>query len=87
MEALKKFFPLSYRNNDSILNLVIGCLIYVVVAIVAGLLISLAGLLIGWIPVLGPILGWVSGIVGWVVEVYVIAGIVIRILSFFKVIK
>lgn len=87
MEALKKFFPLSYRNNDSILNLVIGCVIYVVVAIVAGLLISLAGLLIGWIPVLGPILGWASGIVGWVVEVYVIAGIVIRILSFFKVIK
>lgn len=87
MGVLKKFFPLSFSNNDSILNLVIGCLLYVLVGIIAGLLISLAGLLIGWIPVLGAILGWISGIVGWVVEVYVVAGIVIRILSFFKIIK
>jgi hypothetical protein len=53
----------------------------------AGVLIFLSGLVTGWIPVLGKLVGWVLGIVGALVDVYVVAGIVIQILVFAKIIK
>ena len=87
METLKKFFPLSFKRVDTAANLVVGILIYVVAAIVAGVVLGLAGLLGGWIPVVGAILGWALGVIGTVVEVYVVAGLVIQILVFTKVIK
>ena len=52
-----------------------------------GIVLALAGLLTGWIPVLGAIIGALLSIVGWVVEVYVIVGIVLLCLDYFKVIK
>ncbi len=87
METLKKIFPLSFKRTDSVANLIIGILIYLVVGIVAGALIALSGLITGWIPVIGAIIGWALGIIGAVVDVYVVAGIVIQILVFAKVIK
>ena len=87
METLKKFFPLSFKRTDTVANLIVGILIYIVVAIVAGAIIWLASLLTGWIPVVGALLGWVFGVIGTVIEVYVVAGIVIQILVFCKVIK
>lgn len=87
MDTLKKFFPLSFKRVDTAANLVVGILIYVVAAIVAGVILALAGLLGGWIPVVGAILGWALGVIGTVIEVYVVAGIVIQILVFTKVIK
>lgn len=87
METLKKIFPLSFKRTDTVANLIIGILIYVVAAIVAGALIALSTLLTGWIPVLGAIIGWALGIVSSLFGIYVLAGIVIQILVFCKVIK
>lgn len=87
MDALKKIFPLSFKRTDTAANLIIGILLYVVVAIVAGALIFLATMLGGWIPVVGAILGWALGVVGSLIGVYTLAGIVIQILVFAKVLK
>ena len=87
MEALKKFFPLSFKRTDSVGNLIIGILLYLVVGIIAGALIWLATAIAGWIPVLGAIIGWALGVIGALVDLYVLAGIIIQLLVFFKVIK
>lgn len=87
MDFLKKFWPMSFKNNDSVSNLVIGVIVYVVVAILAGVVIALAGLITGWIPVVGAILGILLGAVGTVIELYTIAGIVFKFLAYFKVFK
>lgn len=79
---LKKLFPISYNKT-----LLVGIILYLVVAIVAGLLIGLAGLLTGWIPVVGAIVGWVLRIAGILVEIYVVVGIILNILVALKVIK
>lgn len=87
MATLKKLFPLSFKRTDSVANLIIGILIYLVVGIVAGAAIYLATMIGGWIPVVGPILGWALGVICTVIDVYVLAGIIIQILVFAKVIK
>ncbi|MBQ4091639.1 MAG: hypothetical protein IJC64_04925 [Clostridia bacterium] len=87
METLKKFFPLSFKRTDTVANLIVGILIYVVAEIIVGAVIGLSTLIVGWIPVAGPIIGWALGVVGSLVGLYVLAGIVIQILVFAKVIK
>lgn len=87
MEALKKFFPLSWKYTKDVANLIIGIIIYVVVGIIASAVITLSTLIIGWIPVIGWLVAVVLGLVGSLVGVYVLAGIVIQILVFAKVIK
>ncbi len=87
MQALKKIFPLSWKYTKDVANLIIGIILYVVVGIVAGALIALSTLLIGWIPVVGWLVAWALGVVGSLIGVYVLAGIVIQILVFAKVIK
>ena len=87
METLKKFFPLSFKRTDTVANLIVGILIYLVVGIVAGALIWLATAIVGWIPVIGTIIGWALGIVSSLIGLYVLAGIIIQILVFCKVIK
>lgn len=79
---LKKLFPISYNKS-----LLIALVVYIAVAIVAGLLIGFAGLITGWIPVVGAIVGWVLRIVSVIVEIYVISGIIVKILLALKVIK
>ena len=69
MEFLKKYFPLSFKRVDDVANLIVGILIYVIAAIVVGAILALAGLLGGWIPVVGAILGWALGVIGTVVVV------------------
>jgi Kef-type K+ transport system membrane component KefB len=59
----------------------------VVGEIIAGLIIGLAGLLTGWIPVVGPVLGIILSAIGTLVEVYTVAGIVIKFLAYFNVLK
>lgn len=76
---LKKFFPISYKYSDTVANLIIGILIYIVGDIVAGAVI---GLLAGI-----PLIGWLFGLVGSLVGLYCLAGIVIEILIFAKVLK
>lgn len=87
MDALKKFFPMSFKYTKSGTNLAKGIILYIFAAIVAGLLITIAGLLIGWLPVVGAIIGWLLRVLGSLVEIYVVAGIVIQILVFAKVLK
>jgi len=79
---LKKLFPLSYNKT-----LLVAIITYLVVGIVAGVMIWFAGLLGGWIPVVGTILNWVLKIVSAIVEVYVVIGIVLKILVALNVIK
>lgn len=87
MDILKKFFPISFNKSDSTSNLVIGIIIYLVIGIIAGAIIGLAGLITGWIPLVGALVGWVLRIIASVVELYVVAGIVILVLSFLKVLN
>ncbi len=86
METLKKIFPLSFKRTDTAGSLIVGILLYLVVGIVAGVVIGIAGLLTG-IPVVGFILALVLRLLGSIVDLYVLAGIVIQILVFAKVIK
>ena len=87
METLKKFFPLSFKRLDSVANLVIGILIYLLVGLVAGALIALSTLIVIWIPVIGAIIGWALGVVSSLIGLYVLAGIIIQILAYCKVFK
>ena len=87
METLKKIFPLSFKRTDTVANLVIGVLIYLVAGVIAGALIALATMITGWIPVVGAVIGWVLGVASTLFGIYVLAGIVIQILVFAKVIK
>ena len=87
METLKQIFPLSFKRTDTVANLIIGILIYLVIGALAGALIALSTLLTGWIPVVGGIIGWALGIVSSLIGLYVLAGIIIQILVFCKVIK
>lgn len=87
METLKKFFPLSFRRTDSVGNLIVGILIYLVLGVAVGAVITLSTLLVGWIPVVGALIGWALGVVSSLAGIYVLAGIVIQILVFAKVIK
>ena len=79
MDILKKIFPLSFKFLDSVANLVIGVLIYLVVGILIGFAIKLLFLI--------PIVGLIFGIVGTLIDLYVLAGIVILFLAYFKVLK
>jgi hypothetical protein len=87
MDILKKLFPLSWKYANDVANVVVGAILYVVAGIIAGAVIWLAGAITGWIPLLGALIGWVLGIIGSLFEVYVIAGIVVLILVYLKVIK
>ena len=87
MDVLKKIFPISFQKAGSVSDLVIGILLHLVVGIAAGALIWLATMLTGWIPVVGSVIGWLVGIVAALVDVYVVAGIVIELLVFFKILK
>lgn len=84
---LKKLFPISYKYTHSVGSLIVGILLYVVVAIVAGLLIGFAGVLTGWIPLVGAVIGWLLRIAGILVEIYVIAGIILQVLVYLKIVK
>ncbi|MBO5079012.1 MAG: hypothetical protein J6B67_04945 [Oscillospiraceae bacterium] len=79
MEMLKKFFPFSFGEKNDVAALIINCLIYLVVGIVAGFLIGILAKI--------PVLGIVIGLVGSLVDLYVLVGIVLSCLDYFKVLK
>lgn len=87
MDALKKWFPLSFQKSGSIGDLIVGIIIYLVVGVIAGLAIGFAGVLTGWIPLLGDVIAWVLRVVAALVDIYVVAGIVIQVLAFLKILK
>ena len=79
MDTLKRFFPLSFKFAKDVANLIIGIIIYVVIGAVAPAILGILGFL--------PIIGWILGIVSSLVGIYCLAGIVIQILVFAKVLK
>ena len=79
MKILKSLFPISFRFSDSVANLIIGILIYLVGGAIAG---SVIGFLSGT-----PLVGWIFSAVGSVLGIYCTAGIVIEVLVFVKVLK
>lgn len=87
MSLLKKWFPISFSRSKSVVDMIIGIILYILIGIVAGLLIWVATLLTGWIPAVGGIIAWLLGIVSTIVEVWVVAGIIVLILAFFKILK
>lgn len=87
MDALKKFFPLSFKFSKDVANLIVGIIVYLIVGVLVGALITISTFLTVWIPVVGAIIAWVLGIVSSLIGIYVLAGIVIQLLAFFKVIK
>lgn len=81
MDALKTFFPLSFKYVGSVANLVIGVIIYVIVGAIAGALIGF----VGGLEI--PLVGILAKIVGTVMEIYCTGGIVIMFLRHFNVLK
>ena len=79
MDSLKKIFPLSFKYVGSAANLVIGILIYLLVGIVGGFVIGLTAII--------PIVNIVCGLLGALLDLYVVAGIVIQLLVHCKVLK
>ena len=79
MDILKTIFPFSFTKKDDLAALIINILIHLVVGAVAGFLIGiLAGI---------PIVGIIVGLVGGLVDLYVLAGVVISVLDYCKVLK
>ena len=79
MDKLKLLFPISFKYADSVANLIIGILIYVVGS-------AIAGVILGCLSIL-PIVGLIFSLVGSVLGIYCLAGIVIEVLLFAKVLK
>ena len=78
MEMLKKFFPYSFGAQD-VAALVIKILVYIVVGTVAGFIIGLLGTI--------HIIGLIFSLIGALVELYVLAGVVIAVLDYLKILK
>ena len=79
MELLKKVFPYSFQAKKDVAALVINILIYLAVGLVAGFLIGILAKI--------PVLGMIIGLVGGLVDLYVLAGVVISVLDYMKILK
>ena len=79
MDTLKKLFPISFKYAGDITQLIIGILIYVVGGAIAGAVIGLLSAI--------PVIGLVFSLVGSLLGIYCLAGIVIEVLLFAKILK
>lgn len=80
MDMVKKIFPFSFNFKEKDVNgLVVSILIYIVGMILSGVAMWLLGMI--------PIVNIVTGIIGWIIEVYLFVGIVLSVLNFCNVIK
>jgi len=84
---LKNFFPLSWKFANGVGSLIVGIIVYLVLEVLVGALITLSTLIVGWIPVVGALIGWALGVISSLIGIYVLAGIIIMILVFAKVLK
>ncbi len=78
MDKLKQLFPLSFRGTE-MKDMIVSVILYIVVAAIASVLI--------WVVALIPIVNLVVGIVGTLVDIYVLVGIVLAVLNYFNVLK
>ena len=79
MDLLKKLFPLSFKYADTVTNLIIGILIYVV----AG---AVVGVILGWLSLI-PLVGLIFSLISTVLGIYCLAGVVIEVLLFTEVLQ
>ena len=78
MDILKQIFPFSFKAKDA-KGLIASVAIYIAV--------GFAGVIFLWALSFIPILDFLSGILGFAIEVYVIAGVVLAFVDYFKLIK
>ena len=79
METLKKLFPYSFKKKGDVGALIVNILIQLLIGAVATVLISILAKL--------PIIGIIISLVGGLVNLYVLAGIIISILDYNKILK
>lgn len=80
MDTLKKLFPQAVKvNSEDAASLVIAILIYLVFG-------AVSGAILGWLSGIAYV-GFIFGLVGSLVGIYALAGIVISVLVFCKVLK
>lgn len=79
MDILKKVFPYSFKAKEGVGALIVNVLVYLVVGVLVGFVIGIFAKL--------PIIGIVIGLCGGLVDLYVLAGIIISVLDFLKVLK
>ena len=88
MDFLRKLFPLSFKHKETGKDLAVSIIVYAVMAIIATIILAIAGWVSGLLPgVLEVLTGIILGFIGTVVDVYATGGIVLSILVFTKVIK
>ena len=83
MEFLKKFFPFSFTEKPDVKTLVVNTVVYVVIGIVIGVVLGIVGGLLYALPFVGTLVR----LIGWIIDAYLTATIVLMFLHYFKVIK
>lgn len=78
MDILKKIFPFSFKTDD-VAALIVSIIIYLVLVIIGGLAI--------WLLAKIPVVNILAGTLGALLDLYGVAGIVIAVLTFTKVLK
>lgn len=71
-------FPLSFNLNNAS-SLWKSVIIYLVAAVLAGWLSSILGGIV--------LIGWIIGLLMWLAQIYCAVGVVLALLSYFKVIS
>ena len=79
MEFLKKFFPRSFSHSNTVAQVIITAIIYLVVGAVASVAIKILSFI--------PVVNLIVGILGSLVSIYCFVGIVVSILVYLKVIN
>ena len=80
MDILKQVFPFAFKVKEkNVTDLVVSIIIHLVAGALGGIILFILGKL--------PFVGFLFGIVGGVVELYVLVGIVLAVLNFCNVLK
>ena len=79
MDIIKAYFPFSFGTTDTT-NMILKIAVHLIIGIVVGLVCTV----IGFVPVVGGIVGW---LIGGIVGLYLLGGIALTVLDYFKVIK
>ena len=76
MEVLKRYFPFSFKEKSDLRGLLINVLLYLAAAAIIGVFIGIfSGV---------PVINWIFGIIGALVEIYVVLGILLSVLDYAK---
>lgn len=77
---LDKYIKIEFKENPELYHMIVEIVVYLVASIVSGAVLGVLGWLIGFLWPIWSIAGTVSGL-------YVLAGIVLSVLKFCKVVK